>query len=146
MGYEWSDSFWRLEKKLCTKFVPHSLVDEQNYHSQLVKNSSGPVRSAHVLSVTLWLENWGRYKKCIAFKGYYMKENKTVFFYFPCVPILVDLFLELYNSILYLFLLDIKVIFPIRPAQKLVAVLNEQYPNAWVFLEAQISVQCLCVS
>jgi hypothetical protein len=73
-----------------------------------------------------------------------VKENKTVFFYFPCVPILIGLVLELY-FIVSLTLLDINAIFP-SPTQKLVATVNEQYPNACIFLKTQTGMQCLCVS
>jgi hypothetical protein len=56
MRYEWSDSLCRLEKKFCTKFLPHSVTDEQKDQSRLVKNSFRHVRPAHVLSVTSLME------------------------------------------------------------------------------------------
>ena len=95
-------------KRSCAQSLFHTVLwmSKMIIESQLIKNLSRPVRSAHVFSVTslmeMSLEKWERCKKCVAVKGYYVKENKTVFFYFPCVPVLVDLVPELYISILYL--------------------------------------------
>lgn len=89
MGYDWLHSLWRLGKKFCTKFVPRSLMDEQK--EQRVTNCKEFIQTcqtstcdlSYIMNGDEWVvQIWETYKKCVAVKGYYVKETKTVFFCF----------------------------------------------------------------